>query len=69
MSAVIECVVVREKRTIMRARVFPAGANIEEVMAFLYRESFTGRLTVDMSQGGVCAVQAEDRTDRPLDRV
>ena len=64
----IQLQAVSEKRSLVRTRTF-TGVPAEEILNLMRRESFTGRVVVDMSQGGVCAVQVEDRASVPLDRV
>ncbi len=50
-----------EKRFELRARTF-TGVGPEDVIKALRGERFTGRVTVDMSQGGAVSVLAEDRS-------
>jgi hypothetical protein len=57
-------VVVMDRRAVVRTRSF--NANPEDVIDLLRGERFTGRVTIDMSQGGACSVQAEDRSQLPF---
>ncbi len=58
-----------EKRVMTRTRVF-AGAHFDYVIQLLRSERFTGRLSIDVSQGAVGAVHVEDKSELPpLDRV
>ena len=54
--------VVAEKRSMVRTRTF-TGQSVEDVCALMKRERLTGRIIIDMSQGGVSSVQAEDRRE------
>ena len=56
---------VSEKRAAIRTRTY-AGMLPEEVVEMLRIERFTGRMTVDFSEGGICNLLAEDRTAIPF---
>ena len=60
MSRLTGIAYVENKKTI-RVRAFIDGTHLEEAILVLNRESFTGRVIVDMSQGGICKIQAEDK--------
>lgn len=49
-----------EKRTVVRQRSFPANLGVVGVIKLLAGEKFTGKIAVNMSQGAICAVTAED---------
>lgn len=49
-----------EKRTVIRQRSFGPGNGIVNVVKQLAGEKFTGKITVNMSQGAVCGLMAED---------
>ena len=55
---------VKERRHMVRSRTFSADA--ESVISALRAERFTGRVTIDMSQGGLQQVLVEDRTALPF---
>lgn len=55
---------VADKRCMVRTRTF-SGVPPEDVLLALKQERFTGRVTLDLSQGGCSTVQAEDRTNMP----
>lgn len=49
-----------ENITALRTRVF-SGETLEDIIAIARREKITGRLIVDMQQGGASTVQIEER--------
>lgn len=53
-------IVAAEKRVLVRTREF-YDITPEEILEILRCERFTGNMTVNFSQGGVCSVRAEDR--------
>jgi hypothetical protein len=55
---------VKERRHMVRSRTF--SADTESVMLALRTERFTGRVTIDMTQGGIQQVLVEDRTALPF---
>lgn len=59
--AVPRAIRIIEKRSSIRVRTY-ASSDPETVFDLLRMERFTGRVVFDMSEGGVCMVQAEDRT-------
>ena len=57
---ILEQLKTTEKRSEIRVRIF-RDATPEDVIRQLEIERFTGNMTVNMSQGGVCGVQVEER--------
>lgn len=55
---------VTERRSMIRTRSFQK-TNIEALFDQLRSERFTGRVTIDVSQGSVCTMSAEDKTALP----
>ena len=53
---------VRESHEVSRTRHIPVGSieDLSVVLAALYVEGFTGRLQIDMSQGGISHVMTEE---------
>lgn len=49
-----------EKQVVVRTRDFGA-VPVNELVARLKSERFTGNMTVNFAQGGVCSIRAEDR--------
>lgn len=52
----IECKSVVRKRT-----ATGSISSVDAFMVIMKREKFTGKITIDMSQGGVRGIAAEDR--------
>jgi hypothetical protein len=60
-----------EKSVETRVRVFApnnarsfTGVHAGDLVDELRAQNFTGKLTMDMSQGGVCVVQTEERLNK-----
>lgn len=57
---------VREYRAVIRTRTYSNHRyTVDEVIAELREQRFTGRVTIDISQGGVCAIEAQERSPLP----
>ena len=54
--------IARESHAVSRTRHIPVGSiqELDVVLAALYVEGFTGRLRIDMSQGGFSHVMTEE---------
>ena len=52
-----------ETRAVVRTRSCSGGAieSVPSLLDILHRERFTGKVVVEMSQGGVRSILAEDR--------
>lgn len=52
---------ITESRSLVRVRVVAdSEVSIEDIIAMMRREKFTGKVVVQMSQGGVQRISAED---------
>ncbi len=55
---------IAEKRFVLRTRTC-SGHSPEDIIDMLRGERFTGNMVVNFSQGGVCSVIIEERTQLP----
>jgi hypothetical protein len=49
-----------ERHSLIRERVFPPS-QLEKVLLLVHEERFTGAVTLDCSQGGLCAIRMNEQ--------
>lgn len=57
----------KESRTVVRKRFFTIKGGIPELMELLRGERITGKVTVNLAQGGISSIEVEENMKLPLD--
>ena len=57
----------KESRTVVRKRLFSLKGGVPELMELLRVERITGKVTVNLAQGGISSVEVEENLKLPLD--